>query len=133
MFTWTSALAIGIEEIDAQHQELFRRADRFVRALESTDRQEIGILLSYLRMYCITHFGAEEAWMREVSYPGYAEHKGQHDRFVKDILSLSSEHEKRRGPGLEAMRVGTWISSWLKEHVTETDVAFARYLRTKTG
>ena len=133
MFTWTSALAIGIEEIDAQHQELFRRADRFVRALENTDRQEIGILLSYLRMYCITHFGAEEAWMREVSYPGYAEHKGQHDRFVKDILSLSNEHEKRRGPGLEAMRVGTWISSWLKEHVTETDVAFARYLRTKTG
>jgi hemerythrin len=133
MFTWTLALATGIEEIDAQHQELFRRADRFVGALASTDRQEIGILLSYLRMYCITHFGAEETWMREVSYPGYAEHKGQHDRFVKDILALSDEHEKRRGPGLEATKVGTWISSWLKEHVTETDVAFARFVRGKVG
>jgi len=133
MFTWTPALAIGIDEIDAQHQELFRRADRFVSALKSTDRQEIGILLSYLRMYCITHFGAEEAWMREASYPGYPEHKAQHDRFVKDILALSDEHEKRRGPGLEAMRVGTWISSWLKDHVKETDVAFARFLRSKTG
>jgi hemerythrin len=133
MFTWTPALAVGIDEIDAQHQELFRRADRFVRALESTDRQEIGILLSYLRMYCITHFGAEETWMREVKYPAYAAHKAEHDRFVKDILALSAEHEKRRGPGLEAMRVGTWISSWLKEHVKESDVAFATFLRAKTG
>jgi hemerythrin len=133
MFTWTPALAVGVEEIDSQHQELFRRADRFVKALESTDRQEIGILLSYLRMYCVTHFGAEETWMREVTYPAYPQHKAEHDRFVKDILALSAEHEKRKGPGLEAMRVGTWISSWLKEHVTKSDVAFAGFLKAKTG
>jgi len=133
MFTWTPALAVGIEEIDEQHQELFRRADRFVKALESTDRQEIGILLSYLRMYCITHFGAEETRMRESKYPGYAAHKAQHDRFVKDILALSAEHEKRRGPGLEPMRVGGWLSTWLKEHVKGSDVAFATFLRAKTG
>jgi hemerythrin len=130
---WTPALAVGVQMIDAQHQELFRRADRFVKALESSDRQEIGILLSYLRMYCVTHFGAEENWMREVKYPAYAKHKAEHDRFVKDILALSAEHEKRKGPGLEAMRVGTWISTWLKDHVTSTDVSFATFLRAQTG
>jgi hemerythrin len=133
MFTWTPALAVGIEEIDAQHQELFRRAGRFAKALESTDRQEIGILLSYLRMYCVTHFGAEENWMRDVKYPGYAAHKAEHDRFVKDILALSAEHEKRRGPGLEPMRIGGWLSAWLKEHVKQSDVAFAAFLRARTG
>ncbi|HVI96202.1 MAG TPA: bacteriohemerythrin [Anaeromyxobacter sp.] len=133
MVKWTPALAVGIEEIDAQHQELFSRAARFVSSLERTDRQEIGVLLSYLRMYCVTHFGAEEAWMREVSYPGYQEHKAEHDRFVKDILAMSDEHERRRGPGLEALRVGTFLSKWLQDHLAHTDRAFASFLRAQSA
>jgi len=133
MVKWTPALAVGIEEIDAQHQELFSRAARFVASLERTDRQEIGVLLSYLRMYCVTHFGAEEAWMREVSYPGYQEHKAEHDRFVKDILAMSDEHERRRGPGLEALRVGTFLSKWLQDHLAHTDRAFASFLRAQSA
>jgi hemerythrin len=133
MLEWTTAIAIGIDEIDAQHQELFARADKFVRSLETADRQHIGILLSYLRMYCITHFGAEESRMRETDYPGYAAHKAEHDRFVKDILTMSDAHERRRGPGLEAARVGNFLSQWLNGHVTRTDTAFARFLLSRTG
>jgi hemerythrin len=133
MLKWTPALAVGIDEIDAQHQELFARAEKFVKSLETTDRQQVGILLSYLRMYCITHFGAEESRMREADYPGYAGHKAEHDGFVKDILAMSDEHERRRGPGLEPMRVGAWLSHWLKDHVTRSDTAFARFLASKAG
>lgn len=133
MLKWTPALAIGIDEIDEQHQELFRRAERFVSSLETADRQEIGILLSYLRMYCVTHFGAEEAWMRDVRYEGYTEHKAEHDRFVKDILRMSDEHEKRGGPGLEAARVRAYLSRWLEEHVTSIDSKFARFLLSQSA
>jgi hemerythrin len=126
-------LAVGIVEIDEQHQELFRRAERFVASLGTADRQEIGILLSYLRMYCVTHFGAEEAWMRDVRYEGYAEHKAEHDRFVKDILRMSDEHEKRGGPGLEAMRIGSYLSRWLQDHVTGIDAAFARFVLSQSA
>ncbi len=133
MLKWTPSLAVGIDEIDEQHQELFRRAERFVASLDTADRQEIGILLSYLRMYCVTHFGAEEAWMRDVRYAGYAEHKAEHDRFVKDILRMSDEHERRGGPGLEAMKIGTYLSRWLKDHVTRTDSAFARFLLSQSA
>jgi hemerythrin len=133
MLKWTPALAIGIDEIDEQHQELFRRAERFVASLETADRQEIGILLSYLRMYCVTHFGAEEAWMRDVRYEGYTEHKAEHDRFVKDILRMSDEHERRGGTGLEAVRIRSYLSRWLEEHVTRTDSAFARFLLSQSA
>lgn len=133
MLKWTPDLAVGIVEIDEQHQELFRRAERFVASLGTADRQEIGILLSYLRMYCITHFGAEEAWMRDVRYEGYAEHKAEHDRFVKDILRMSDEHEKRGGPGLEAMRIGSYLSRWLQDHVTGIDAAFARFVLSQSA
>lgn len=128
MIAWTPALAVGVDEIDAQHQELFRRAERFVASLNGSSRQEVGILLSYLRLYAVTHFGAEEAWMREVKYPGYASHKTEHDEFVEELLALSEEHEKRRGPGLQPMRIGSWLARWLEHHVSGIDTQFAKFL-----
>ncbi|HTN52708.1 MAG TPA: bacteriohemerythrin [Anaeromyxobacter sp.] len=133
MIEWTPALAVGVEEIDAQHQELFRRAERFVTSLSGTSRQEVGILLSYLRLYAVTHFGAEEAWMRDVGYPDYGPHKAEHDAFVEMIVKLSTEHEKRGGPGIQPERVGTWLQGWLVDHVSGTDTSFARFLLARSG
>ncbi|MBK9519995.1 MAG: hemerythrin family protein [Anaeromyxobacter sp.] len=128
-FAWRPEYSVGIDEIDAQHQELFRRAGLFIESLQRQSRQEVGILLSFLRLYAVTHFGAEEAWMREASYPGTLEHEKQHDRFIKDILALSDQHEKPRGPGIEPDRVAGWLEKWLKNHVTEVDADLARHLR----
>jgi hemerythrin len=133
MIAWAPDLAVGIEEIDAQHQELFRRAERFIAGLAGSSRQDVGILLSYLRLYCVTHFGAEEVWMRDVSYPEYAKHKAEHDGFLEHLLQLSAEHERRGGPGLQPMRVGSWLAKWLQEHVSGTDRAFARYLVARSA
>lgn len=133
MIKWTTDLAVGIEEIDAQHQELFRRAERFIVGLSEPTRQDVGILLSYLRLYCVTHFGAEESWMREVSYAGYERHKAEHDGFIEHILELSREHERRGSPGLEPMRVGSWLQRWLEEHVSGTDRDFARFVLSRSA
>lgn len=126
---WRPEYSVGIEEIDAQHQELFRRAGLFIESLTRQSRQEIGILLSFLRLYAVTHFGAEEAWMRASGYPGTAEHEKQHDGFIKDILALSDQHEKKSGQGIEPARVSGWLEKWLKNHVTSTDTDFARHLK----
>jgi hemerythrin len=133
MIKWTPELAVGIEEIDAQHQELFRRAERFITGLAEPSRQDTGILLSYLRLYCVTHFGAEESWMRQVYYPGYDRHKSEHDGFIEHILELSREHERRGSPGLEPLRVGTWLERWLENHVSGTDREFARFVLSRGG
>jgi hemerythrin len=133
MIAWKPTLSVGIEEIDAQHRELFRRADKFLESIGKASRQDVGILLSYLRLYAVAHFGAEEAWMREVNYPAYEAHKLEHDAFVKDILTLSDEHEKRGGPGLEPMRVATQLTKWLETHVSGTDTLFAKFLMAKSA
>ena len=135
MIKWTPDLAVGIDEIDAQHQELFRRAERFINGLSEPTRQDVGILLSYLRLYCVTHFGAEESWMRQVSYPGYEQHKAEHDGFIEHILELSREHERRGSPGLEPMKVAGWLQRWREDHVSGIDRKFASFVlsRPSTG
>ena len=129
MIEWKPSLSVGVEEIDAQHQELFRRAGLFVESLASASRQDTGILLSFLRLYCVSHFGAEEAWMRETDFPGTAAHSKQHDGFIRDLMALTEQHEKPRGPGLQPQRVAEWLERWLTTHVTRTDTELARHLK----
>jgi hemerythrin len=129
MIKWKTSMAVGIDEIDSQHQEIIRRAGQFLESLGDRSRQDTGILLSFLRNYCVTHFGAEEAWMRESDYPGRAEHQKAHDGFIKELMKLSTEHEKKRGPGLEPARVGAWIEEWLVAHVAGEDMKLARHLK----
>jgi hemerythrin len=129
MIAWKPSLSVGVEEIDAQHQELFRRAGLFLESLGTASRKDTGILLSFLRLYCVSHFGAEEAWMRETDFPGAAAHQKQHDGFIKDLMALTAQHEKPRGPGLQPERVAEWLERWLTAHVTRVDTELARHLK----
>ncbi len=129
MISWKPSMAVGIDEIDEQHQEIIRRAGQFLESLADRSRQDTGILLSYLRNYCVTHFGAEEAWMRESAYPGRADHQKEHDAFIKKLMALSAEHEKKRGPGLKADQVAVVLEEWLTAHVAGSDIALAKHLR----
>jgi hemerythrin len=125
---WTKALSVGIASLDEQHMELFRRAKAFLDGIEGRSRQDVGILLSYLRTYAVTHFGEEEEVMRVSEFPGYERHKAQHDRFLKDILVLSKEQDRRGGKGVAAKDLGTFLRKWLHDHVSVTDAEMARYL-----
>jgi hemerythrin len=124
---WSKALAVGIEEIDAQHRELFQRAGRLIDGIRRGDPGEVDELVEYLHRYAVTHFGAEEAAMREARYPGYARHKAQHDRFIEDLLAFADEHTARGGASV-APQIDKWLSGWLREHVSQTDTELGRFL-----
>ena len=128
MLGWTPSLAVGIDEIDDQHKEWFRRAGAFLDGLEHRTPQDIEQLLVYLRRYSVIHFGVEEGWMRAFHYPRFHAHKAQHERFLRDLEKLSADHKAR---GLEPMRVGSWLGRWMADHVSMTDVQLAEFLMTK--
>ena len=67
---WNADLAVGVPDIDAQHQELFRRADALLAAMKErqpADR-EVERLFLFLDEYCSRHFASEERLMREKKY-----------------------------------------------------------------
>lgn len=130
---WTPELAVGVDEIDDQHRELFRRAARLLEGLKKGEPEEIGGLIEFLYEYAVTHFGAEESFMRESRYPGYVRHKAEHDRFISDLLALASEHDRRGAGAFMALKVNHWLVQWLKEHVSGTDAELGKYLARRTG
>jgi hemerythrin len=124
---WTQALSVGIPEIDAQHQELFRRVDRLLEATLADDHRETGAMLVFLGEYVLTHFSTEERFMREVGYPGLPRHREEHERFVADLRALDRDlAEGGVVPGLVG-RLNRQVSDWLRGHVCVTDMAMGRF------
>src|SRR5512137_1986612 len=128
---WTPALAIGVPEIDHQHQELFLRIERLVDGLTRGRAGEVDRLLDFLGQYVVKHFGAEERWMIRSAYPGYSVHKLEHEGFIRDYEHMAQEY-RRKGPDqLAGRRMNDWISVWLRDHIGSSDMRFGRYLASK--
>ncbi len=130
---WTPALSVGVEEIDAQHRELFRRAARLLEGIRSGEPEELGQLVEFLHRYAVEHFGAEEERMRRTRYPGYARHKAEHDRFIGDLLALADEHDRKGAGAFMSLKVNHWLTQWLREHVSGTDAELGKFLVRRTA
>ncbi|MCM2333355.1 MAG: hemerythrin family protein [Anaeromyxobacteraceae bacterium] len=128
---WTSGLRVGIDEIDEQHQELFRRAERLILALKAGDRGEVEPLIRYLSDYVVSHFECEERWMARAEYPGLAAHRDAHVRFRDDFREMTREYQRKGPTPLMALTVHNWLADWLKQHIAGSDVALARWLEAK--
>lgn len=125
---WTSALRVGVEQIDEQHQELFRRAERLILALRSGDRGEVEPLVHYLSDYVESHFECEERWMGRAEYPGLAAHRDAHQRFRDEFREMTREYQRKGPTPLVALTIHNWLSDWLRQHIGGADVALARWL-----
>ncbi|HET8540552.1 MAG TPA: bacteriohemerythrin [Anaeromyxobacter sp.] len=125
---WTQALSVGIEEIDAQHRELFQRAGKLLDGIHGGEPEELGALVDFLYQYAVAHFGTEEEAMRRARYPGYARHKAEHDRFISDLLTLARDHERSGAGAFMALKVSQWLTQWLRNHVSGTDAELGRFL-----
>ncbi len=130
---WTPALSVGVDEIDEQHRELFRRAGRLLDGLKKGEPEEIGGLIDFLYEYAVTHFGAEEDFMRTSRYSGYLRHKAEHDRFISDLLALASEHDRKGAGAFMALKVNHWLVQWLNQHVSGTDRELGKHLARRSA
>lgn len=124
VFRWTSDLAVGVEAIDRQHQELFDRVNALLTAA-GTGLEHAVVLESvrFLAQYTQEHFTDEEALMARAAYPGLGEHRAQHEAFRERVRRLVEEVERSGStPELRA-RLERDVCEWLYRHVQKVDRA----------
>lgn len=127
---WTSDLAIGVDEIDNQHKEIFRRFDSLFDACsEGRGKEEVLKLLLFLDDYVKEHFTAEERLQMRSGYPDYPAHKAAHQQFMADVERLTREFRDEGATLPLVIQTNKTLSSWLIQHIKRVDTAFAGYLR----
>ncbi|NLV66573.1 MAG: hemerythrin family protein [Spirochaetes bacterium] len=126
---WNRSLETGIELIDNQHQELFRRIDRLELAMYNGRAvTELRNLLEYLESYIIEHFHDEEELMLRINYPGYAAHVKEHNDFRNKINSLLAECKGKGIDSYLAIDVDKQMRKWLEHHIMKTDMAIVPFI-----
>ena len=119
----------GIPGIDHQHKALIQWA-RTINSINANAANS-GIVkraAQFLVAYVKYHFSSEEYAMVATCYSGVATHGREHAMMRRQIARLSAAINANdidaRGNVQSLQRL---IQSWIQNHISSTDMAFARY------
>ncbi len=128
--------AIGIEEIDTQHEQLLERMDilrDYLRRGQSRDA--IRDTLKFLESYVQEHFATEVRFMQLHSYPGILAHKAEHEIFLKDFAAMKEKYTAALAQGditpFLGIDVVGKLSEWFTNHIATVDRKMGDYLAEK--
>lgn len=128
MIGWGAELAVGWDEIDAQHREILVRVSDLHLLVERGDDFGAQAALDTLADIVVLHFATEQDLMDRSGYPDRVAHKGAHDLFLQDLHALSKEIDE---VGLTE-QVHEWIQNrmteWLTFHIRTNDLPLGRHL-----
>jgi hemerythrin-like metal-binding protein len=131
MFDWDENLAVGSDLIDTEHKQLFKFAADLHRAmLERRAATVVHDLLDQLVAYTVTHFGHEEALMRETRYPDRENHFKLHKNLIDRVASL--QRDVAAGKSAVSVPLMDFLKNWLLHHIGEEDQRVADHARRVT-
>ena len=121
---WKAEYATGIPEIDLQHKTLLQFITDFERAVKGEMHwNTVQPLIVRAREFVTFHFAVEESLMQICNYPQLAAHRAEHQSALKQFAALE-QRVLRQEKINELLRE---LSSWLFDHIIESDKPFARH------
>jgi len=123
LVSWSDDFSLGMEEIDAQHSVLIELINQvWVAVVKKPDRVQALSILEELEKYTITHFTAEEVFMREINYRNFDLHKAEHTKFV---MRIAEEKAKIVAGGAVTLGIIHFLKDWLINHILVADKEYA--------
>ncbi len=114
---WSARYLIGVEEIDAQHEELVSRMNALWEALPARrDRATLSLELAGITDLLESHFATEEACMVGNPHTGIAAHRADHARALETARSLAARTDD------QGLVLGIrFLYDWLLSHIRSYD------------
>ncbi len=129
---WAQDFSVGVKEIDNQHKELFDRINNLDSAMkQGTAKEEVVRLIEFLHKYVTIHFGAEEKYMIDYNYTGYALHKTKHDWFKKEFSDIQIKLDAEGITPDAIMRSNNLLITWFSNHIRSIDMMLGSFLKSK--
>ena len=130
MFEWSNDYSVGIQSVDAQHQNLFAMArELHVAMTAGQGKAALAKILERLVQYTAAHFAHEERLMRLADYPGLASHTAEHQALTKKVLEFQADFQAGRTS--ITVQLLQFLRTWLQHHIQHSDLAYAPYLKER--
>ncbi|HEU0264647.1 MAG TPA: bacteriohemerythrin, partial [Geobacterales bacterium] len=89
LLTWNDSYSVKISLFDDQHKKLIDMINDLHDAMKvGKGKEAMGVVLGRLADYTGNHFAAEEQKMKEHAFPGYEEHKKEHNLLMVQVGDL---------------------------------------------
>jgi hemerythrin len=127
LMEWEERFSVGNDEIDSQHKTMIRMLNHLNRAMKSGSGSDISSdLIRDLAEYALKHFHTEELIMLRVEYPGYEEHKAEHEGFSQQVVKF--HHDLLRRNVLLSVEMLFFLRDWVAHHILEVDAKYKPYI-----
>lgn len=135
---WKEKYKIGIELIDEQHKELFKRVSDFTQNIRSNENWEdkldkVKDIMVFMKDYVDIHFKDEEAYQGKINYPEIELHKDAHAKFKEGINNYVKIFEEQGFNEEKVQEFGGKLMTWLIIHVGKMDQKIGEYVKSQGG
>jgi hemerythrin-like metal-binding protein len=126
---WDESMALGIAEIDAQHQAIVEHFSRLSEAAQSGAGKELlEELTQFLVAYAGEHFTTEDQLMVKWLYPNIEEHRAEHKCFTLDAESFRDKVEAEGASRELAITITGKLIRWIIQHIKKDDREMVAFL-----
>lgn len=129
-YKWSTDLALGIDEIDKQHANLFDRLNKLINAMTGGGgERDVEMMLKFLENYVVMHFSVEEKFMSDSDYPKFVTHKKEHETLIAALEDFKKTFAKDGVSDKLVKNIEEQVGQWLVTHIGRVDREFGTYLK----
>ena len=130
LLTWNHATTVGVRAMDDQHGILMDTMNELrLAAVRGSGREQVSEVLDRLIEFTRMHFWSEEQLMEQYGFPGLAEHRGEHQRMLAQILQ--SSHRVQHGEKMQMRPLLGFLRDSYAEHIEGMDQEYGPWLNSK--
>jgi len=124
---WRESYNTGVDQFDQEHHKLVELINGMFEATrDKSELKTVEKLLDELVAYTGYHFDNEEKAMESVDYPGFAEHKKEHDKLKAEAVNFKTKLAEDLENGTRNLY--RFLREWLTEHILECDMKYREHL-----
>lgn len=123
-----------MNEVHHEEVELINRLFETFLAYEKeanqTHTQDIEERYQTWYTHTVEHFQREEEKMRELNFPPYLMHKGEHDKALQRMDEVIDHWHKNKDIQALKMYIIEELPTWLTHHIETMDTITARFFKS---
>ena len=127
---WDEKYSVNIEVIDEQHKKIIEVLGHLFDEMgKKKSREVLGSILDQMVQYATEHFATEEIFMTQYAFPGYVEHKKEHEAFRAKVAAFLKDFAAEKASlSVDVIR---FLTDWLDYHILDVDKKYGPFLNEK--
>jgi len=135
LISWNEIPKVDMDFMNEVHKEdvdIINNIFEHILAYDGSQESAVTIDEFYEEWveHTVAHFENEEIKMREMRFPPYLAHKGEHDRALQEMNNLFAYWQQQRD--IKALKIYfiETLPAWLHTHIATMDTVTARFFAT---